>query len=93
MAKTRGDLFVVKLVPKPKLEQLKKSLPSPKTCICDQERNMASSVRVKEASVVTPSEPNSSNVLALSALDSQLFLRFTIEYLLVYKPCPGLDQV
>ncbi|KAK7385779.1 hypothetical protein VNO78_31634 [Psophocarpus tetragonolobus] len=53
---------------------------------------MASSVRVKEASVVTPSEPTPSNVLALSALDSQLFLRFTIEYLLVYKPCPGLDQ-
>ncbi|CAJ1971039.1 unnamed protein product [Sphenostylis stenocarpa] len=53
---------------------------------------MGSSVRVKEASVVTPSEPTPPCVLALSALDSQLFLRFTIEYLLVYKPCPGVDQ-
>ncbi|KAG4962210.1 hypothetical protein JHK82_038900 [Glycine max] len=53
---------------------------------------MGSSVRVKEASVITPSEPTPSSVLALSALDSQLFLRFTIEYLLVYNPCPGLDQ-
>ncbi|TKY56888.1 Omega-hydroxypalmitate O-feruloyl transferase [Spatholobus suberectus] len=53
---------------------------------------MGSSVRVKEASVVTPSEPTPSSVLALSALDSQLFLRFTIEYLLVYQPCPGVDQ-
>ncbi|KAI4306851.1 hypothetical protein L6164_030095 [Bauhinia variegata] len=53
---------------------------------------MGSSVRVKEAVVVTPSEPTPARVLALSALDSQLFLRFTIEYLWVYKPCPTLDQ-
>ncbi|XP_014503732.1 omega-hydroxypalmitate O-feruloyl transferase [Vigna radiata var. radiata] len=53
---------------------------------------MGTSVRVKEASVITPSEPTPRCVLALSALDSQLFLRFTIEYLLVYKPSPGLDQ-
>ncbi|KAJ1417697.1 Transferase [Sesbania bispinosa] len=53
---------------------------------------MGSSVRVKEAVLVTPSEPTPSGVLLLSALDSQLFLRFTIEYLLVYRPGPGLDQ-
>ncbi|KAK7305896.1 hypothetical protein VNO77_43808 [Canavalia gladiata] len=54
---------------------------------------MGSSVRVKEAVVVTPSEPTPTGVLPLSALDSQLFLRFTIEYLLVYRPGPGLDQI
>ncbi|KAL2317110.1 hypothetical protein Fmac_030986 [Flemingia macrophylla] len=53
---------------------------------------MGSSVRVKEASVVTPSEPTPSRVLALSALDSQLFLRFTIEYLFIYEPRPGVNQ-
>ncbi|XP_058781884.1 alcohol acyltransferase 9 [Vicia villosa] len=54
---------------------------------------MGSSVRVKEAVVVTPSEPTPNCVMLLSPLDSQLFLRFTIEYLLVYKPGPGLDRV
>lgn len=49
-------------------------------------------MRVKEAVVVTPSEPTPNCVLHLSALDSQLFLRFTIEYLLVYRPGPGLDR-
>ncbi|CAL0327914.1 unnamed protein product [Lupinus luteus] len=53
---------------------------------------MGSSVRIKEAVVVTPSQPTPNCVLPLSALDSQLFLRFTIEYLLVYKPGPGLDR-
>ncbi|KAI4306475.1 hypothetical protein L6164_029749 [Bauhinia variegata] len=53
---------------------------------------MGSSVRVKEAVIVTPSEPTPARVLALSSLDSQLFLRFTIEYLFVYEPCPFLDQ-
>ncbi|KAL5171004.1 Taxadien-5-alpha-ol O-acetyltransferase [Glycine soja] len=48
-------------------------------------------VRVKEALVVTPSEPTPNTVLSLSALDSQLFLRFTIEYLFIYRPGPGLD--
>ncbi|KAJ1401177.1 Transferase [Sesbania bispinosa] len=52
----------------------------------------SNSVRVKEALVVTPSEPTPSLVLPLSALDSQLFLRFTIEYLFVYEPSPGVDQ-
>ncbi|KAK4367170.1 hypothetical protein RND71_015050 [Anisodus tanguticus] len=47
---------------------------------------MSSSVVVKEAVLITPSEPTPIQVLPLSALDSQLFLRFTIEYLLVYKP-------
>lgn len=48
--------------------------------------------RVKEAVVVTPSEPTPTRLLPLSAIDSQLFLRFTIEYLLIYKPRPGLDH-
>ncbi|XP_043715092.1 alcohol acyltransferase 9-like [Telopea speciosissima] len=43
------------------------------------------SIRVKEAVLVTPSEPTPTHVLTLSALDSQLFLRFTIEYLFVYR--------
>ncbi|XP_028798282.1 taxadien-5-alpha-ol O-acetyltransferase-like [Neltuma alba] len=45
-----------------------------------------------EAVVVTPSDPTPTCVLPLSALDSQLFLRFTAECLLVYTPCPGLDR-
>ncbi|KAF8397243.1 hypothetical protein HHK36_016153 [Tetracentron sinense] len=49
----------------------------------------ASFVQVKEAVLVTPSEPTPSHVLSLSALDSQLFLRFTIEYLLLYRPRPA----
>lgn len=53
---------------------------------------MGSSVHVKEAVVVTPSEPTPSCLLNLSAIDSQLFLRFTIEYLLVYNPSPALNQ-
>ncbi|KAF9674587.1 hypothetical protein SADUNF_Sadunf10G0142500 [Salix dunnii] len=53
---------------------------------------MANSVHVKEAIVIKPSEPTPSRVLSLSALDSQLFLRFTVEYLLVFKARPGLDQ-
>ncbi|KAK4273723.1 hypothetical protein QN277_017062 [Acacia crassicarpa] len=53
---------------------------------------MGSSVRVKAAVVITPADPTPACVLALSALDSQLFLRFTIEYLLVYRPCPGLNR-
>ncbi|KAG2285231.1 hypothetical protein Bca4012_081639 [Brassica carinata] len=47
---------------------------------------MGSLVHVKEATVITPSDQTPSCVLSLSALDSQLFLRFTIEYLLVYSP-------
>lgn len=50
-------------------------------------------VRVKQVVVVSPSDPTPNNVLPLSALDSQLFLRFTIEYLLIYRPGPGLDRV
>ncbi|GMN41264.1 hypothetical protein TIFTF001_010479 [Ficus carica] len=50
---------------------------------------MGSSERIKEAVVVTPSEPTPSHNLTLSAIDSQLFLRFTIEYLLVYRARPG----
>ncbi|OIT20350.1 PREDICTED: omega-hydroxypalmitate O-feruloyl transferase [Nicotiana attenuata] len=54
---------------------------------------MSSSVFVKEADLITPSEPTPIQILPLSALDSQLFLRFTIEYLLVYKPSRhGLDK-
>ncbi|CAN8287102.1 unnamed protein product [Cochlearia groenlandica] len=47
---------------------------------------MGTLVNVKEATVITPSDQTPSCVLSLSALDSQLFLRFTIEYLLVYPP-------
>ncbi|KAM6598835.1 alcohol acyltransferase 9 [Cannabis sativa] len=46
--------------------------------------------RVKEAVVVTPSEATPTCVLPLSAIDSQPFLRFTIEYLLIYKPSTRL---
>ncbi|KNA13859.1 hypothetical protein SOVF_112830, partial [Spinacia oleracea] len=49
-------------------------------------------VEVKEAIVITPSEPTPNCTLSLSTLDSQLFLRFTIEYLLVYNPSPGVDR-
>ncbi|XP_043725396.1 alcohol acyltransferase 9-like [Telopea speciosissima] len=42
-------------------------------------------IQVKEAVLVTPSERTPTHVLALSAVDSQLFLRFTIEYLFVYR--------
>lgn len=48
--------------------------------------------RVKEAVVVTPSEPTPTRTLPLSAIDSQLFLRFTIEYLLIYKPRPCVEH-
>lgn len=53
---------------------------------------MSNSVRVKEAVLVNPSEPTPNQVLHLSSLDSQLFLRFTVEYLLVYEPHVGLDK-
>ncbi|KAK9124572.1 hypothetical protein Sjap_014174 [Stephania japonica] len=46
----------------------------------------AIAVDVKEITVITPSEATPSHVLPLSTLDSQLFLRFTIEYLLLYRP-------
>ncbi|XP_057523224.1 alcohol acyltransferase 9-like [Amaranthus tricolor] len=49
-------------------------------------------VQVKEATVITPVDPTPNCVLSLSTLDSQLFLRFTIEYLLVYSPYLGLDR-
>ncbi|KAJ4720100.1 Omega-hydroxypalmitate o-feruloyl transferase [Melia azedarach] len=52
---------------------------------------LASSVHVKEATVISPAEPTPTRVLSLSAIDSQLFLRFTIEYLLVFRARPGLD--
>nr|DAD28083.1 TPA_asm: hypothetical protein HUJ06_029551 [Nelumbo nucifera] len=53
---------------------------------------MASPIQVKEAVLVAPSDPTPSHVLTLSSLDSQLFLRFTIEYLLVYRPRPCSDR-
>lgn len=49
-------------------------------------------VEIKEAILVVPSEPTPKHILQLSALDSQPFLRFTIEYLLVYPPCPDHDR-
>lgn len=54
---------------------------------------MGSSVCLHEALVIPPSEPTPSRVLTLSALDSQLFLRFTIEYLFVYNPSPASDRL
>ncbi|XP_076954639.1 alcohol acyltransferase 9-like [Bidens hawaiensis] len=48
----------------------------------------AASVQVKVATLVAPSDPTHSHILKLSAIDSQLFLRFTIEYLLIYQPQP-----
>ncbi|KAI3908553.1 hypothetical protein MKX01_009355 [Papaver californicum] len=44
-----------------------------------------SQIQVKEAVYITPSSPTPSHILPLSSLDSQLFIRFTIEYLLIYK--------
>ncbi|XP_010689438.3 alcohol acyltransferase 9 [Beta vulgaris subsp. vulgaris] len=49
-------------------------------------------VQVKEAISITPSQPTPNCTLSLSTIDSQLFLRFTIEYLLVYNPSHGLDR-
>lgn len=53
---------------------------------------MAISVQVKEMSLITPSHTTPTHILQLSSLDSQLFLRFTIEYLLLYNPVPGWDK-
>lgn len=53
---------------------------------------MSNCVHVKEADLITPAEPTPVHNLQLSTLDSQLFVRFTVEYLLVYKPCCGLDK-
>ncbi|GAB4827618.1 hypothetical protein Ancab_034501 [Ancistrocladus abbreviatus] len=48
--------------------------------------------QIKEALLVTPCEPTPACILPLSALDSQPFLRFAIEYLLVYRAHPGLSR-
>ncbi|GKB31951.1 omega-hydroxypalmitate O-feruloyl transferase [Tanacetum coccineum] len=48
--------------------------------------NSSSNVQVKEAVMITPSCTTPSHVLKLSSIDSQLFLRFTIEYLLIFRP-------
>ncbi|CAH1438771.1 unnamed protein product [Lactuca virosa] len=54
----------------------------------------APEVQVKEAVLITPSDPTANHLLKLSAVDSQLFLRFTIEYLLIYRPLRfnGMDR-
>ncbi|MFS7949819.1 putative taxadien-5-alpha-ol O-acetyltransferase [Helianthus anomalus] len=54
--------------------------------------NSSSNVQVKEAVFITPLDPTPSHVLKLSAIDSQLFLRFTIEYLLIYRPGRASDK-
>ncbi|KAI3793237.1 hypothetical protein L1987_35853 [Smallanthus sonchifolius] len=51
----------------------------------------ASGVQVKVAALVAPSDPTHTHVLKLSAVDSQLFLRFAIEYLLIYR-FNGVDR-
>nr|WOE90131.1 alcohol acyltransferase 3 [Phytolacca icosandra] len=50
-------------------------------------------VQVNEAIIITPSEEAPNCTLPLSSLDSQLFLRFSVEYLMVYNaPSYGLDR-
>ncbi|KNA18617.1 hypothetical protein SOVF_069100 [Spinacia oleracea] len=49
-------------------------------------------VEVKETTVITPAEPTPNCILSLSTLDSQFFIRFPIEYLLIYNPVPGIDR-
>ncbi|XP_058110329.1 alcohol acyltransferase 9 [Magnolia sinica] len=49
-------------------------------------------VDVKEVMLVTPESPTPKHILKLSSLDSQLFLRFTIEYLFIYPPHPNQDR-
>ncbi|XP_074276652.1 alcohol acyltransferase 9-like [Silene latifolia] len=49
-------------------------------------------VQVKNATIITPCGPTPNTILSLSTLDSQLFLRFTVEYLLLFKPLSGLDR-
>ncbi|KGN50677.1 fatty alcohol:caffeoyl-CoA acyltransferase [Cucumis sativus] len=41
-------------------------------------------ILIQQARLLTPSQPTPPRLLSLSAIDSQLFLRFTIEYLLIY---------
>lgn len=55
-------------------------------------RDMGSFIRAKKPVLITPSQPTPSHTLSLSSLDSQPFLRFTIEYLLVYRIPHGLDK-
>ncbi|KAK6135792.1 hypothetical protein DH2020_030487 [Rehmannia glutinosa] len=52
----------------------------------------SSHVHVKEVVLITPSQPTPNHTLQLSALDSQLFVRFTFEYLLVYEPRHGFNR-
>ncbi|KAL5710093.1 hypothetical protein ACHQM5_020700 [Ranunculus cassubicifolius] len=42
-------------------------------------------IHVKEAVLISPSDTTPTHILPLSTLDSQPFLRFTIEYLLLYR--------
>lgn len=49
-------------------------------------------VEVKERVLLTPSDPTPTQILQLSALDSQPFLRFTIEYLFIYPSCLEQDR-
>ncbi|XP_065871443.1 alcohol acyltransferase 9 [Euphorbia lathyris] len=57
-----------------------------------EETSGNSSLHIKEAIVIKPAESTPTRLLPLSPLDSQLFLRFTIEYLLVFNARPALDQ-
>lgn len=52
----------------------------------------STSVLVKHVHLITPAESIPARVLTLSAVDSQLFLRFTIEYLFIYTPASGFDR-
>nr|XP_043632073.1 alcohol acyltransferase 9-like [Erigeron canadensis] len=48
--------------------------------------SITSGVQLNQAVLITPSDPTPNHILKLSSIDSQLFLRFTIEYLLIYRP-------
>ncbi|XP_074274258.1 alcohol acyltransferase 9-like [Silene latifolia] len=48
--------------------------------------------KIKESTVIIPSDPTPDCILSLSTLDSQLIIRFVVEYLLVYNTPPGIDR-
>ncbi|KAG6599985.1 Omega-hydroxypalmitate O-feruloyl transferase, partial [Cucurbita argyrosperma subsp. sororia] len=52
----------------------------------------SNSVEVKHVHVITPADPPPPCLLPLSAIDSQLMLRFPNEYLLIYTPSPALER-
>lgn len=47
---------------------------------------------VKQQVLIPPSEPTPTHALPLSALDSQLFVRFNFKFMFVYKPGHEVDR-